>query len=82
MDNSSLFHTKMKGECKITFESKVDACYDVIPYTGMRKIIGDNMSRSWTIAPKVTHHASADVSELLEQIKRSYRPIVRNIFGG
>ncbi|MCR4441511.1 MAG: dihydrolipoamide acetyltransferase family protein [Peptococcaceae bacterium] len=39
---------------------------EFIPYTGMRKAIGDNMSRSWATAPKVTHHVSVDVSRLLE----------------
>lgn len=35
------------------------------PYSGMRKIIGDNMARSWAIAPKVDYHVSVDVSALL-----------------
>jgi pyruvate dehydrogenase E2 component (dihydrolipoamide acetyltransferase) len=39
---------------------------DRIPYSGMRKSIGTNMSRSWNLAPKVTHHVLVDVTELLE----------------
>jgi len=39
---------------------------EIIPYTGMRKAIGENMSRSWQIAPRVTHHTSVDISKLKE----------------
>jgi pyruvate dehydrogenase E2 component (dihydrolipoamide acetyltransferase) len=38
----------------------------IIPYAGMRKAIGDSMSLSWTTAPMVTHHVTADVTELVE----------------
>jgi len=38
---------------------------EVIPYEGMRKAIGDNMAHSWSIAPKVTHHVSVDITNLL-----------------
>ena len=38
---------------------------EVIPYEGMRKAIGDNMAHSWSVAPKVTHHTSVDLSALL-----------------
>ena len=38
---------------------------EVIPYEGMRRAIGDNMAHSWSIAPKVTHHVSVDISNLL-----------------
>ena len=38
---------------------------EVIPYEGMRKAIGDNMAQSWAVAPKVTHHISVDMTELL-----------------
>jgi pyruvate dehydrogenase E2 component (dihydrolipoamide acetyltransferase) len=41
-----------------------------IPYSGMRKTIGSNMSQSWNLAPKVTHHVFADVTELLELRKK------------
>ncbi len=38
---------------------------EVIPYEGMRKAIGDNMAQSWAVAPKVTHHISVDMTEIL-----------------
>lgn len=38
---------------------------DYIPYTGMRKKIGDNMAKSWNLVPKVTHFVKADVTDLL-----------------
>jgi len=46
------------------------------PYAGMRKRIGDNMTKSWTTIPMVTHHVKADVGELLaarEKINASGR---------
>lgn len=36
-----------------------------MPYTGIRKAIGEGMSKSWSIAPMVTHHVKADVTELV-----------------
>jgi pyruvate dehydrogenase E2 component (dihydrolipoamide acetyltransferase) len=41
------------------------AIREEIAYEGMRRAIGEHMAMSWTLAPKVTHHASLDVSELL-----------------
>lgn len=38
---------------------------EVIPYEGMRQVIGENMSRSWAVAPKVTLMASVDMTALL-----------------
>jgi len=38
---------------------------EVIPYEGMQRVIGENMVKSWTIAPKVTHHVSVDLSQLM-----------------
>lgn len=40
--------------------------YDLLPYSGMRKMIGENMSRSWTSIPRVTQQTSVDVFNLLE----------------
>ncbi|HWQ79477.1 MAG TPA: dihydrolipoamide acetyltransferase family protein [Anaerovoracaceae bacterium] len=40
--------------------------FDILPYAGMRKAIGTNMSLSWSTAPMVTHHVQADVTALLE----------------
>jgi pyruvate dehydrogenase E2 component (dihydrolipoamide acetyltransferase) len=42
-----------------------ERAFTVRPYSGMRKAIGDNMARSWAIAPKVNYHVSVDVSALL-----------------
>ncbi len=39
---------------------------DERPYSGVRRIIGDRMLSSWSVAPKVTHHARADAKALLE----------------
>ncbi|MGD0152286.1 MAG: dihydrolipoamide acetyltransferase family protein [Thermacetogeniaceae bacterium] len=46
------------------------ATLEAIPYEGMRKAIGDNMANSWTVAPKVTHHTSVDLSALLALRKK------------
>jgi len=43
---------------------------EVIPYEGMRRVIGDNMANSWAVAPKVTHHTSVDMTELLALRKK------------
>jgi pyruvate dehydrogenase E2 component (dihydrolipoamide acetyltransferase) len=40
--------------------------YTVIPYTGMRRAVGENMLQAWTSIPMVTHHVDADAGELLE----------------
>lgn len=40
--------------------------FDTMPYAGMRKAIGDNMSLSWSVAPRVTKNVQVDVTELLE----------------
>ncbi|WP_378951615.1 dihydrolipoamide acetyltransferase family protein [Pelosinus sp. sgz500959] len=39
--------------------------FTLTPYAGMRKAVGDNMSHSWSVAPKVNYHVSADLSALL-----------------
>lgn len=36
-----------------------------IEYAGVRRAIGEHMAMSWTVAPKVTHHSSVDVSEMM-----------------
>jgi pyruvate dehydrogenase E2 component (dihydrolipoamide acetyltransferase) len=43
---------------------------EVIPYEGMRKVIGDNMANSWAVAPKVTHQTSLDMTQLLALRKK------------
>lgn len=40
--------------------------FELIPYVGIRKRIGENMSKSWTTYPKVTHMVDVDVAELLK----------------
>ena len=40
--------------------------YEIIPYTGIRRVIGENMLNAWTTIPMVTHHVMADVTELVE----------------
>lgn len=45
--------------------AEVRAIREEIAYEGMRRAIGEHMAMSWTIAPKVTHHATVDVSEML-----------------
>jgi pyruvate dehydrogenase E2 component (dihydrolipoamide acetyltransferase) len=39
--------------------------FTLTPYAGMRKAVGDNMSHSWSVAPKVNYHVSTDLSALL-----------------
>lgn len=50
------------GEASIT----PDVADTVIPYTGMRRVIGEKMLTSWLNAPMVTHHVTADVTDLAE----------------
>ena len=38
---------------------------EVIPYAGMRRSIGDNMTAAWNAAPMVTYQVSVDVSKLV-----------------
>ena len=38
---------------------------EVMPYAGLRQVIGENMLKSWLEVPKVDHHASVDMTELL-----------------
>lgn len=37
---------------------------EILPYEGMRQVIGENMANSWAIAPKVTQHVDVDLSAL------------------
>lgn len=46
----------------VKVEESID---EIIPYTGMRKAIGDNMLKSWMTSPMVTHHVKVDVTNLL-----------------
>jgi pyruvate dehydrogenase E2 component (dihydrolipoamide acetyltransferase) len=40
--------------------------YKVIPYTGLRRAVGENMARAWASVPMVTHHVTADAGALTE----------------
>ena len=37
----------------------------ILPYSGMRKAIGDNMYRTWMTVPMVTHNVAVDASALM-----------------
>lgn len=39
--------------------------FTLTPYSGMRKVIGDNLAHSWAVAPKVDYHVSVDITVLL-----------------
>lgn len=39
--------------------------FEIMPYAGIRQVIGENMLRSWLEIPKVDHHASVNMTELL-----------------
>lgn len=39
---------------------------EVVPYSGMRRAIGDKMCQAWTEIPMVTHHVTADASKLVQ----------------
>lgn len=41
-----------------------------IPYTGVRRAIGEHMASSRNTSPTVTHHVRADVHELMEVLSR------------
>jgi len=43
----------------------VQPAWEMIPYEGMQRVIGENMLKSWTAAPRVTLHVSADLTQLL-----------------
>ena len=46
--------------------SRVSEEDTIIPYTGIRQAIGENMLNAWATIPMVTHHVMADVTELVE----------------
>lgn len=50
-------------------QDKLPRAYEVLPYAGMRRVIGQHMATSWTVSPMVTHHVRADVHELLALLK-------------
>ena len=38
----------------------------ILPYSGMRKAIGDNMFRAWMTVPMVTHNVTIDASAMMD----------------
>jgi pyruvate dehydrogenase E2 component (dihydrolipoamide acetyltransferase) len=52
-------------EQKIEVPELEQDSFTLTPYAGMRKAVGDNMSHSWSVAPKVNYHVSTDLSSLL-----------------
>lgn len=46
-------------------EQEAPGVLETIPYTGMRRSIGENMLDSWGSIPKVTHHVSVDAANLI-----------------
>jgi len=49
--------------------SSIQPQFPLTPYSGMRKVIGDNLAHSWAFAPKVDYHVSVDVTALLTLLK-------------
>lgn len=54
-----------QGQAAAAPASAGEGAFTLRPYSGIRKAIGDNMARSWAIAPKVNYHVSVDVSALM-----------------
>jgi len=50
--------------------AEIDKVEEKIPYTGMRKIIGDRLSRSKFTAPHIYFTTSVDMSEVIRLLKR------------
>jgi len=50
--------------------AEIDKVEEKIPYTGMRKIIGDQLSRSKFTAPHIYFTISVDMSEVIRLLKR------------
>jgi len=42
----------------------------LIPYTGIRRAIGETMAAAWRDIPMVTHHVNADMGEVLDLRKK------------
>jgi len=50
--------------------AEIDKVEEKIPYTGMRKIIGDRLTQSKFTAPHIYFTTSADMSEVIRSLKR------------
>lgn len=58
--------TAIKGDVEPVAEKAAAPESDTIPYTGMRKQIGDKLTESITTIPHVTHFDEADLTNVLE----------------
>ena len=55
------------GQVPLTMgKTQMNADYFDIPYSGMRKAIGDNMFQAWSTIPMVTHHVKVYAGAALE----------------
>ncbi|GAA0590255.1 dihydrolipoyllysine-residue acetyltransferase [Virgibacillus siamensis] len=59
-------HNAIEGGTDFAAKPGQEPEADTIPYTGIRKQIGDNMTKAITTIPHVTHFDEADLTELLE----------------
>jgi len=59
--------------------AEIDKIKEKIPYTGMRKIIGDRLSRSKFTAPHIYFTTSVDMSEVIRLLKRFNQDIEKRI---
>jgi pyruvate dehydrogenase E2 component (dihydrolipoamide acetyltransferase) len=50
------------------------------PMTKIRQVTATNMARAWSTVPQVTHHDTADITEL-EQLRKEYRERVEKSGG-
>lgn len=50
----------------VTYSKQSDENDTVIPYSGIRRAIGNNTLQAWSTIPMVTHHVTTDVGALLE----------------
>ena len=62
----SIVQEKSTEGVKITKKYDMFGYVDRIPYTGIKKTIGEHMVESAFTAPQVTHFSSADVTELVK----------------
>ena len=68
-DAQALSATSAKKPLKPAEVTSGQPPFTLTPYSGMRKVIGDNLAHSWAVAPKVDYHVSVDVTALLALLK-------------
>ncbi|WP_174614333.1 dihydrolipoamide acetyltransferase family protein [Virgibacillus ihumii] len=59
-------HNAIEGGTESVSRTVKEPETDTIPYTGIRKQIGDNLTKSITTIPHVTHFDEVDLTDLLE----------------